>query len=178
MKVEILYFYSDSDESEVNLTNLRDEINTKRADMLIQLINIEDPANVELTELFNVEIVPFIVFLTSKGKIAARKYLSLSNEDVLFKIVEQINIGELPNPDLEITRNNLIVSLRSITKRNLASKMLFEQMEIDIFEADSKDNLQQILDSNLSMINHIIKDLKESKRILKSYLKKVPEFII
>ena len=99
-KVEIIYFYSDMHEDEDELSIISRKLSQKRSDIQIHLINIDDPRNEELTQLYEVNIVPLLVFLTPRGEIAARLSLPLSAEDVVQEIADRINMGKLPNLSL------------------------------------------------------------------------------
>ena len=75
-KVEIMYFYSDLYENERSLSKLSKKLSQARKDIQIRLVNIDNPENDELTEMYGVNMVPLIIFLTPKGEVAARRFLS------------------------------------------------------------------------------------------------------
>jgi len=97
-KVEIMYFYSDMYENEKNLSEITRKISQQRKDIQIRLVNIDDPRNEELAELYGVNMVPLLIFLTPEGEIAAKRFLPLSAEDIVHEIAEKISKGQLPSP--------------------------------------------------------------------------------
>ena len=113
-KVEIIYFYSNINEDEDELSIISRRISRKRRDIDIHLINVDDPRNEELTQLYGVDIVPLLVFLTPKGEVAARLSIPLSAEDIVQEIADKINTGKLPDPKVEKTRETILKGLKSI----------------------------------------------------------------
>ncbi|MCW4025870.1 MAG: hypothetical protein NWE76_00115, partial [Candidatus Bathyarchaeota archaeon] len=97
-KVEVMYFYSDLYENEKKLSELSRKLSRKMKSIQIRLVNIDDPSNEELTELYGVSMVPLMIFLTPRGEIAARRFLPLSEENTVEEIADQIDKGKLPNP--------------------------------------------------------------------------------
>ncbi len=72
-RVEIIYFYSDLYENKGKLSRLIRKIQHQRKDVRIQLVNVDDPKNEELTELYDVNTIPLLIFLTSDGKNSREK---------------------------------------------------------------------------------------------------------
>jgi len=177
-KVEIIYFYSDMHEDEDELSSISKKLVQKRRDIHIHLINIDDPRNEELTELYEVNIVPLLVFLTPRGEIAARLSLPLSAEEVVQEIADRINLGKLPNPMVEERRMKILESLRSISRRNDLTDVIIEQIESDLMEALTESELIEMIDSHVSAVNHAISDLEEIKKVLKRYQKLRKNFIV
>ena len=177
-KVEIIYFYSDMHEDEDELSSISKKLVQKRRDIHIHLINIDDPRNEELTELYEVNIVPLLVFLTPRGEIAARLSLPLSAEEVVQEIADRINLGKLPNPMVEERRMKILESLKSISRRNDLTDVIIEQIESDLMEALTESELIEMIDSHVSAVNHAISDLEEIKKVLKRYQKLRKNFIV
>jgi len=177
-KVEIMYFYSDLYENEQNLSELSKKLSRKRRDIEIRLVNIDEPENEELTELYEVNMVPLIIFLTPNGDIAARRFLPLSAEDVVHEIVDQIGKGELPNPVVEKIRTRISESLKNITKRNDLTELIVEQIENDLLEVNVESEIYEMVNSHISAINHAISDLQELRRNLQRFSKKQSAFIV
>jgi len=177
-KVEIIYFYSDVHEDEDELSNISRKLAQKRRDIQIHLINIDDPRNEELTELYEVNIVPLLVFLTPRGEIAARLSLPLSAEDIVQEIADRINMGKLPNPTVEERRMKILESLKSISRRNDLIEEIIGQIETDLMEALTEAEITELVNSHISAVNHAISDLEEIKRVLKKYQRLQNDFII
>jgi len=177
-KVEIIYFYSDMHEDEDELSSISKKLAQKRRDIHIHLINIDDPRNEELTELYEVNIVPLLVFLTPRGEIAARLSLPLSAEDVVQEIADRINMGKLPNPAVEEKRMKILESLKSISRRNDLTEVIIEQIEADLMEALTESEIIELINSHVSAVNHAIGDLEEVKKVLKRYQKPQNAFVI
>ena len=177
-KVEIIYFYSNMNEDEDELSIISRRISRKRRDIDIHLINVDDPRNEELTQLYEVDIVPLLVFLTPKGEVAARLSIPLSAEDIVQEIADKINTGKLPDPKVEKTRGMILKGLKSISGRNDLTSLMIEQIEDDLMEALTESEITEIIDSYISAVNHTIRDLKEIREILKKYQKPRGSFII
>jgi len=177
-KVEIIYFYSDMHEDEDELSSISRKIAQKRRDINIHLINIDDPRNEELTQLYEVNIVPLLVFLTPKGEIAARLSLPLSAEDVVQEIADRINMGKLPNLTVEERRTKILENLKSINRRNDLTEVIIEQIETDLMEALTESEITEMVNSHVSAVNHAISDLEEIKKVLKRYQKPRNDFVI
>ncbi len=177
-KVEIIYFYSNINEDEDELSIISRRISRKRRDIDIHLINVDDPRNEELTQLYEVDIVPLLVFLTPKGEVAARLSIPLSAEDIVQEIADKINTGKLPDPKVEKTRGTILKGLKSISGRNDLTNLMIEQIEDDLMEALSESEIAEIIDSYISAVNHTIRDLEEIREILKKYQKPRGDFII
>ena len=177
-KVEIIYFYSNINEDEDELSIISRRISRKRRDIDIHLINVDDPRNEELTQLYEVDIVPMLVFLTPKGEVAARLSIPLSAEDIVQEIADKINTGKLPDPKVEKTRGTILKGLKSISGRNDLTNLMIEQIEDDLMEALSESEIAEIIDSYISAVNHTIRDLEEIREILKKYQKPRGNFII
>ena len=177
-KVEVMYFYSDMYENRRSLSKLRKKLSQKRSDIQIRLVNIDDPGNEELTELYGVDIVPVIIFLTAKGEIAARRFLPLTAEDVVHEIADRINRGELPNPAIEKSRTKILEAFRSVANRNELTELVAEQIEGDLMEASQESDIYEMVNSHISAINHTISDLQEFKRILQRFSKKQDAFVV
>ena len=177
-KVEIIYFYSNINEDEDELSIISRRISRKRRDIDIHLINVDDPRNEELTQLYEVDIVPLLVFLTPKGEVAARLSIPLSAEDIVQEIADKINTGKLPDPKVEKTRGTILKGLKSISGRNDLTNLMIEQIEDDLMEALTESEIDEIIDSYISVVNHTIRDLKEIRQILKKYQKPKSNFII
>ncbi|MCD6470366.1 hypothetical protein J7L29_06160 [Candidatus Bathyarchaeota archaeon] len=177
-KVEIMYFYSDLYESKRSLLPIVRRLRRKRRDIQIRLINVEDPENSELTEFYGVNSVPLVIFLTPKGEVAARKSISLSDENIINDIANRIVRGDLPKPQVNELKKKIIKSFRSVSRRNELTQLLIEQIESDILEADSEAEIYDAVNFHISTINHTINDLEEYKRVLQKYMKKQQSFII
>jgi hypothetical protein len=177
-KVEIMYFYSDVCENERTLSKLSKKLSQSRKDIQIRLVNIDDPGNEGLTELYDVNTVPLIIFLTPGGEIAARRFLPLSAKDVVYEITDQINKGKLPNPVAEEIRTKILESFKSITKRNELTELIVEQIENDLMEANLESEVRELVNSHISAINHTVSDLQEFRRILQKFSKKQTDFIV
>ena len=177
-KVEIIYFYSDMHEDEDELSIISRKLSQKRSDIQIHLINIDDPRNEELTQLYEVNIVPLLVFLTPRGEIAARLSLPLSAEDVVQEIADRINMGKLPNPAVEKRRKEILENLKSINRRNDLTEVIIEQIVSDLMEALTESEIVELISSHVSAVNHAIRDLEEIKKVLKMYQKPRNDFVI
>jgi len=177
-KVEIMYFYSDMYESEKSLSRLTKKLGRSRKDIEVRLVNIDDPGNEELTELYGVNTVPLIIFLTPKGEIAARRFLPLSAEDVVYEIADQINKGKLPDSTAEEIRSRIIEAFKSVTKRNDLTELIVEQIENDLMEASLESEICELVNSHISAINHTVSDLEEFKRILQKFSRRQRDFVI
>ena len=177
-KVEVIYFYSDMHEDEDELSSISRKLAQKRRDINIHLINIDDPRNEELTQLYEVNIVPLLVFLTPRGEIAARLSVPLSAEDVVQEIADRINMGKLPNPAVEEKKRTILESLKSIDRRNDLTEVIIEQIETDLMEALTESEITEMISSHVSAINHAISDLAEIKKVLKRYQKPRNDFVI
>jgi len=177
-KVEMMYFYSDFYENKKSLSKLSKKLRQDRKDIRIHLINVEDPKNEELTETYEVNMVPVMIFLTPKGEIAARRCLPLSSEDVVCEIADRINSGELPNPAVEEVRVKLLEAFKSVTKRSDLIQLVAEQIENDFREADVESEIYEMVNSHVSALNHIINDLQEFKRILQKFSKGQRGFVV
>jgi len=177
-KVEIIYFYSDIHEDENELSDISKKLAQKRRDIHIHLINIDDPRNEELTELYEVNIVPLLVFLTPRGEIAARLSIPLSAEDIVQEIADKINMGKLPNPAVEERRMKILESLKSISRRNDLTEEIIEQIEADLMEALTEAEITELVNSHISAVNHAISDLEEIKKILKKYQRLQNDFVV
>jgi len=177
-KVEIMYFYSNMYENEKSLSKLSEKFHQERKDIRIHLVNVEDPKNEELTELYGVNMVPVIIFLTSKGKVAARRCLPLSSREVIHEVTNRIRRGELPNVAAEETRTKVLEALKSVTRRNDLTHLIVEQVENDLMEADSDSEVYEMVSSHISALNHAINDLQEFKRVLQKFSKKQKDFIV
>jgi hypothetical protein len=176
-KVEVMYFYSDMQENERKLTKITKKFDHERKDIHVRLINIDDPGNEELTELYGVDSVPLLIFLTPRGEVAAKRFLPLSAEKVVYEITDQINKGELPNTLVEDMKTKILDALKSVTKRSDLTELVAEQLEDDLTEASGKSELYDLINSHISAINHAISDLEEFKRVLQRYSKNQGNFI-
>ena len=112
-KVEIMYFYSDLYESKRSLLPIVRRLRRKRKDIQIRLINVEDPENSELTEFYGVNSVPLVIFLTPKGEVAARKSISLSDENIINDIANRIVKGDLPKPQVNELKRKIVQEYQS-----------------------------------------------------------------
>ena len=177
-KVEVMYFYSDLYENEKNLSELSMKLSRKRKDIQIRLVNIDDPRNEDLTELYGVSMVPLIIFLNPRGEIAARRFLPLSEEYIVEEIADRINKGELPNPLVNEIRTKILESFGSVIKRNDLTDLIADQIENDLVEASSESEICELVNSHISAINHTVSDLREFKRVLQKFSKKRDDFVV
>jgi thioredoxin-like negative regulator of GroEL len=177
-KVEIMYFYSDLYESKRRLLPIIRRLQRKRKDIQIRLVNIEEPENSELAELYGVNSVPLVIFLTPKGEVASRKSIPLSDENTINDIANQIIKGDLPKPNVNELKRKILDSFKSVSRRNDLTQLIVEQIESDILEADSETEIYDAINLHISTINHTISDLEEYKIILQKYLRKKQDFII
>ncbi|MEM2454403.1 MAG: hypothetical protein QXL85_00870 [Candidatus Bathyarchaeia archaeon] len=177
-KVEIIYFYSSLYESKRSLLPIVKRLRRERKDLNIRLINIDEPENVELMELYNVNSVPLVIFLTPKGDVASRKSVSLSDEVVINSIADQVIKGNLPKPRVGEMRKRILGSLKSVPRRNELTQLMIEQIESDLLEVDSEDELYESVNLHISMINHTIRDLEEFKKALQAHLRGNQSFIV
>lgn len=177
-KVEVMYFYSSLYEDKESLLLMVRKLRKERKDVKIRLIDIEDPENVKLTEIYNVNSVPLVIFLSPNGIVASRKNISLSEESIINSIVDRVIRGDLPKPHVDEIRRIIIDSLRSIPRRNELTELIVDQIEGDILEADSEDEIFEAVNLHISLINHTIRDLEELKRALQIYAKREQSFII
>ena len=177
-KVEIMYFYSDIQENKKNLSEITRKLGQKRKDIEIRLVNVDEPGNEEITELYGVNMVPLLIFLNSKGEIAAKRFLPLSAENVVHEITDQINKGELPNPLVEETRTKILEALKAVTKRNELTDLTVEQIESDLEEASTDSEIYELVNSHISAINHAVNDLQELRRVLQKFSKKQDIFVV
>ncbi|MBS7648216.1 MAG: hypothetical protein QXK89_08835 [Candidatus Bathyarchaeia archaeon] len=177
-KVEIMYFYSDIYESKRNLLPIVRKIQGRRKDIRVRLVNVEDPENTELAEVYNVSRVPLVIFLTPKGEIASRKSIPLSDENTINDIANQIIKGELPKPYVNELRRKILESFKSVSRRNELTQLMVEQIESDILEADSEAEIYDAISLHISAINHTISDLEEYKKVLQKYMRKQQSFIV
>ncbi len=177
-KIEIMYFYSDLYENRKGLSKLSRKIRQKREDIMIRLVNVEDPENEELAELYRVNMVPVMVFLTLKGEVAARRSVSLSAEDVIEDVTDRINKGELPNPSVEEMRTKILEAFRSVTKRDELTQLVAEQIENDLMEAGPESEIYERINRHVSAINHTMNDLEALKRVLQQFSKNLHDFVV
>ncbi|MEM2914941.1 MAG: hypothetical protein QXH91_06045 [Candidatus Bathyarchaeia archaeon] len=177
-KVEIMYFYSDLYEDKKNLSKISKKIRREIKDVHIRLINVENPKNREVAELYGVNMVPIMIFLTPKGEVAARRSMPLSTEDVVQEVTGRINKGELPDQAAEDIRTKILDALDSVTKRSDLTQLVIEQIENDLLEADTKSEIYKLVDSHISFINHAVNDLQEFKKVLQKFAKKQHNFIV
>lgn len=175
--VEILYFYSDLYENKRVLLSIVKKLQ-RRKSIRVRLINVEDPKNEELTEAYDVNSVPLIVFLTSGGEVASRKSMHLSETSIIDEIANQIVNGNLPNPHVNDIKRKILEAFKSISARNELMQIMIEQVRSDILEADSEAEIYDALSFHISTINHTIKDLEEFKRKLQGYMQKQHAFIV
>jgi len=176
-KVEIIYFYSDLQEDENELSNVSKKISQKRRDINIHLINVDDPRNEELAQLYEVNMVPMLIFLTPGGEVAARLSIPLSAEEIIQEIADKISAGKLPNPAVEEKRRKILESLKNIDRRSELTDLIIEQIEDDLMEAITKSEITEVVNSHISAVNHTIRDLEEIRRILKKYQKPHETFV-
>ena len=177
-KIEIMYFYSDLYESERKLSEIRKSLNKERKDIRIQLVNVEDPENEDVTKLYDVNMVPVMVFLTPEGEIAARRRSPLSDKDVIAEVTERISGGELPDAAVEEIRQKVMTAFKSVTKRNDLTQLVVDQVLNDVQEADTESELYELINSHISAINHTMLDLQNIKEVLQKFSKKQPEFVV
>jgi len=177
-KVEIIYFYSDLQEDENELSNVSKKISQKRRDINIHLINVDDPRNEELAQLYEVNIVPTLIFLTPRGEVAARLSIPLSAEEIVQEIADKVSAGKLPNPSVEEKRRKILESLKNINRRSDLTDLIIEQIEDDLMEAITKSEITEMVNSHISAVNHTIRDLEEIKKILKKYQKPHETFVV
>ncbi len=168
-KIEVMYFYSDLYESERTLSKLCRDLNKKRRDIEIRLVNVEDPENEDITRLYDINVIPVMVFLTPNGDVAARRCMPLSAKEVIEDVAERINRGELPDPAAEQVRQKILKDLKSVTKRNDLTQLLIDQVINDIREADSEEELYELINAHISAINHTILDLQNFRQILQKF---------
>jgi len=173
-----MYFYSDLYENEKKLWRLSRKLNKERSDIKIRLVNVEDPKNEDLTEVYGINMVPIIIFLTPKGEVAARRSLPLSSSDVINEITDRINNGELPNPATEQLRARILEAFKAVTSRNDLTQLIIDQVVNDILEANSESEVYELVNSHISAINHIMRDLQEFKQSLQRFSKEQKEFIV
>jgi len=176
-KIKIMYFYSDLYESARKLSKLSKKIREEVGDVKIHLVNIEDSSNNDLTELYGVSAVPVMIFLTSKGKVAARRSASLSDVKVIHEVADRIHRGELPNPEAEKLRAKILEVFNSATQRSELTQLIVDQIRNDILEADSESEIYELINSHISLINHTICDLEQFKRALQRFSRK-PDFLV
>lgn len=165
-------------EDEGELSSISKKLAQKRRDINIHLINIDDPRNEELAQLYEVNIVPLLVFLTPRGEVAARISLPLSAEDIVQEIADRINMGKLPNPEVEEKRTKILESLKAINRGNELTEVIIEQVETDLMEALTESEMTEMINSHVSAVNHAIKDLEEIKKVLKRYQKPRTNFVV
>ncbi|MBS7605728.1 MAG: thioredoxin domain-containing protein [Candidatus Bathyarchaeia archaeon] len=177
-KIEIIYFYSSLYESKRSLLPIVKKLRRARKNLNVRLINVDEPENVDLVELYNVNSVPLMIFLTPKGEVASRKSISLSEEGMINDIVDRVIKGDLPKPHVDGLRRRILESLKSVSRRNELTQLMIEQIEGDLLEADSEDDIHEIINLHISMINHTIRDLEEVKKALRAHLKGSQSFIV
>lgn len=177
-RIEVIYFYSSLYESKKSLLPIVRKLRGERKNINVRLVDVDEPRNVELTELYNVNRVPLIIFLTPEGDVASRKSTSLSDEITINSVIEQVISGDLPKPQVNEMRRRILDLLKSLPRRNELTQLMVEQMESDILEADSEDDIYETISSHISMINHTIRDLEELKRILQAHIKGRQSFIV
>jgi len=177
-KVEIMYFYSDMYENEKNLSEITRKISQQRKDIQIRLVNIDDPRNEELAELYGVNMVPLLIFLTPEGEIAAKRFLPLSAEDIVHEIAEKISKGQLPSPHVEEIKTKIQEAFKSVTRRNELTDLVVEQIESDLVETSMEQEVEELISSHISAINHTVSDLLEIKKILQKFSKKSANFVV
>ncbi|MEM1515256.1 MAG: hypothetical protein QXH24_04310 [Candidatus Bathyarchaeia archaeon] len=177
-KIEVIYFYSSLHESKQSLLPIVRKLRGEKKNINVRLVDIDEPRNVELTELYNVNRVPLVIFLTPEGAVASRKSTSLSDEVTINSVIEQVISGDLPKPHVDEMRRKILDLLKSVPRRNELTQLMVEQMESDFLEADSEDDVYETMSSHVSMINHTIRDLEELKRILQAHIKGGQSFIV
>jgi len=176
-KIKIMYFYSDLYENERRLSKLSKKLGEELKGVKIHLVNVEDPRNEDITELYDVNMVPVMIFLTSKGEVAARRSVPLSEKEVIHEVTDRINRGELPNPAVEEARVKILEALKSVTQRNDVTQLIINQARNDLLEADSELEIQEIINSYVSIVNHTIHDLRQFGQVLQRFLRK-HEFLV
>lgn len=177
-KIEVIYFYSSLYENKKSLLLAVKKLRRERKDINVRLVDIDDPENIELAEHYNVNSVPLVIFLTPKGTIASRKSISLLDEDVINGIVDQVIKGDLPKPCVNELKEVILNSLKSIPRRNELTELIVDQIESDVLEADSENEVYEAINFHISVINHTIRDLEEFKRALQAYVKRDQVFIV
>jgi DNA-binding MarR family transcriptional regulator len=177
-KIEIMYFYSELYENKRELSQFCRSLNKEKGDIRINLVNVEDPENDDVTKHYSVNMVPVMVFLTPKGEVAARRCLPLSAKEVIEDVTERISKGELPNRVTEQIRHKILNAFNSVTKRNDLTQLVVEQVTNDLQEADSELELYEMINSHISAINHTIHDLQSFKQVLQKFSKKQTIFIV
>jgi len=177
-KIEVMYFYSDLYESERKLSRLCKNLSQERRDMKVRLVNVEDPENEDITRLYDVSVVPVMVFLTPNGEVAARRCLPLSAKEVIEEVTERINKGELPNSVAEQMRQRIVSASKSITKRNDLTQIIVEQVINDAQEADSESELYELINSHISAVNHTIQDLQNFRELLQKFSARRSHFVV
>lgn len=177
-RVEIIYFYSDLYENKKSLMSLVRKLKERRKDISIRLVNIEDPGNTQLTELYDVNSVPLMIFLTHEGEVASRKSIPLSDENTINDIADRIVRGDLPKPCVDNLRRKVLDSLKSVSQRNELTQLIVEQIKNDILEADSEAEIHTIINLHISIINHLVRDLEDYKKVLQTYIKRDQTFIV
>jgi len=177
-KIEIMYFYSDLYESKRKLSKLCKSLNKERRDIKIRLVNVEDPENEDVTKQYDINMVPVMIFLTPKGEVAARRCMPLSAKEVIEEVTERICKGELPNPTAREIRQKILSAFKSVTKRNDLTQLIVDQVINDLQEADSEQELYELINSHISAINHTIHDLQNFKMVLQKFSKRQPHFVI
>lgn len=177
-KIEIMYFYSDLYENKRKLSKVCRDLNKEKRGLRIRLVNVEDPENEEVAKLYNINMVPVMVFLTPEGEVAARRCLPLSSKETIEEVTERISNGELPNPSADEVRLEVLDAFKSVTKRNDLTHLMVDQIVNDIQEADSRSELYEMIDSHISAVNHTIQDLQNFKQVLQKFSKKEPHFVV
>lgn len=177
-KIEIMYFYSELYESKRELSQFCKSFNEEMSDIRISLVNVEDPENEDMTKLYSVNMVPVMVFLTTKGEVAARRCLPLSAKEVIEEVTQRISKGELPNRVTEQIRQKILSAFNSVTKRNDLTQLIVEQVANDLQEADSELELYEMINSHISAINHTMNDLQNFKQALQRFSRKQPHFVV
>ena len=177
-KIKIVYFYSDLYESERSLSKISKKIRDEFGNIKIHLVNVEDPKNDDITELYGVSMVPVMIFLTSDGVVAARRSAPLSATEVIYEVADRINRGELPNPAVEEIRAKILEVFKTVTQRNELTQLIVDQVRNDILEADSESEIYRLINSHLSLINHTIHDLQEFRQALQKFYKNESSFVI
>jgi hypothetical protein len=173
-----MYFYSDLYEDEKSLSKISRKICREIKDVQIRLINVENPKNKEVAESYGVNMVPIMIFLTPKGKVAARRSLPLSSGNVVQEVAGRINKGELPDQVVEDIRTKILEALGTVIKRSDLTQLVIEQVKNDLLEADSESELYELVDSQISFINHAISDLQEFRKVLQKFSKKQHNFVV
>ncbi|MEM1506979.1 MAG: thioredoxin family protein [Candidatus Bathyarchaeia archaeon] len=177
-KIEIMYFYSDLYESRRKLIPIVKKLQRKRPNIRIRLINVEDPENEDIAEIYSVKSIPLVIFLTPKGDVASRKSVPLSDEDTIEDIVERVVRGDLPKPEVNELKRRILEPFKLVSRRNELTQLIAEQIEGDILEADSEKEIYDAINLYVSVINHTISDLEDYRRILQKYMVRQKDFII